>query len=105
MSGLIWWTEQRDLRQGWPHTKQGDEAMVCLLGRVMDLSELSDDELLSEVKRAQGLLADAERYLDDVLVEGSRRKTLTNAKIAAHAGIHERSFYKAMDRAWKRANT
>lgn len=71
----------------------------------MELSELSDEELLAEVRRAQGLLGEAESYLDDVLVEGSRRKTLTNAKIAAHAGIHERTFYKALDRAWKRANT
>lgn len=95
---------QRLLGLGSPHTRHGLEATTHHQGEIMELSEMTDDELLAEVRRCKAAVLETQLALDLALIEAGSRPTIKNPRIAAAAGIAERTLYKWLERAWKRGH-
>ncbi len=62
----------------------------------MELSELTDDEVCTELGHAVAQLAEARRYLDDVLVEAADRGTIKHPRLMDIIGVRHRQFYNRL---------
>lgn len=67
----------------------------------MELNDLTDDELLTELRHAVEAVEEAKRYVDEVLVEGAGRSSIKNPVLGEILGLRERQLYNRLrDARW-----